>query len=318
METSTPCDLCSENDFTAIASLDRHNKPLDTVVCNSCGLVRHADVPSESKLAEFYSGSYREEYNGEKTPGPRRVMRAWVNGQRICDQIGSAIPSGARVLEVGAGIGCTVKVFEKAGFQAEGIDPGGEFLKYSRDKLHTSVRVCNLYDLPQDQQFDAVLLVHVIEHLRSPVTALKHIAGLLKPDGMFYVECPNLQAPFASRSRLFHYAHIHNYVPATLEQTGQAAGFQLRKQFGDRNDTNLQMLFQKSDNVTLKTDPMTAQQTLQDLKRSDFLPYHMRARYITDRTRKVASYAKEHLRAKDFVANLIEGCSESDPASRAA
>ncbi len=311
METSTPCDLCQQSSFETIADRDRDNRPLKTVICRNCGLVQHADVPSEDDLTKFYSGSYRKEYNGEKTPGPRRVMRAWHNGERICKQVSPALPAGATVLEVGAGIGCTVKVFEQAGFDSEGIDPGGEFLEYSRERLHTNVTVCSLDDLPQDQDFDAVLLIHVIEHLRSPVTALRHVAGLLKPNGLFYVECPNLQAPFASRSRLFHYAHIHNYVPATLKQTGEAAGFELQQRFGDDEDPNLQMLFHQSSNVKLQIDPGNVQRTLDDLHKADFLPYHLRRRYLTDRTKKVALYAREHLNAKGFVADLIENCDQS-------
>ncbi|MCH2200475.1 MAG: class I SAM-dependent methyltransferase [Fuerstiella sp.] len=318
MKTEIPCDLCGRNIFDRIADRDRDNRPLDTVICTNCGLVRHADVPSEEDLATFYSGSYREEYNGEKTPGPRRVMRAWLNGERICRQISSAIPAGAKILEVGAGIGCTVKVFEQAGFRAEGIDPGGEFLTYSRERLRANVTICSLDDLPGTSQFDAVLLIHVIEHLRSPVNALRRIAGLLKPDGLLYVECPNLQAPFASRRRLFHYAHIHNLVPETLQQFGAAGGFELQQRFGDGQDPNLQMLFRKTSDVILKTDPLNAQRTLKGLRRTDFLPYHLRARYMIDRVRKVSSYAREQLRAQAFVERLIDNCSGSQIGSRAA
>ena len=318
METETPCDLCAQNTFERIANRDRDNQLLDTVICNSCGLIRHLDVPSEEDLACFYSGSYREEYNGEKIPGPRRIMRAWLNGERICQQISPALPAGARVLEVGTGIGCTVKVFEKAGFYAEGIDPGGAFLKYSRHHLKTNVTVHSLEDLPVNRHFDVVLLVHVIEHLRSPVTSLKHVASLLKPNGLLYVECPNLRAPFASRSRLFHYAHIHNYVPVTLQQTGAASGFELQQRFGDDQDPNLQMLFRKCDDVALKADPMNAWNTLQDLQKSGFLPYHLRARYVSDRIRKVTSYAREYFRAQTFVETLIKNCSETKTKSRAA
>ena len=302
------CDLCEHTDFQQISDTDRHGKPLDTVACKKCGLVRHAVVPSEEELAQFYSTNYRSEYNGEARPGNRRIMRAWVNGERICQQVAPLLQSQSRVLEVGAGIGCTVKVFENAGFAAEGIDPGGEFLRYSKENLHTNVKVCSLYDLPEQQQFDAVLLVHVIEHLRSPKEALQHIAGLIKPGGMFYVECPNLQAPFARRSKLFHTAHIHNYVPSTLQMLAEACGFRLRKRFGDEQDVNLQMLFQHSGDPALKIDAENFERTIADLQRSNPLLYHLRSRYITDRFRKLGSYTREILEASSFVKDLVREC----------
>lgn len=305
-----PCDLCSGSQFEAIADTDRHGDPLETAICTSCGLVRHANVPTEHELQQFYSTTYRQDYNGERTPGPRRIMRAWNNGERICKQITPFLQSESRVLEVGAGIGCTVKVFDRAGFDAEGIDPGGEFLKYSRDRLNANVKVTNLYDLPKQQTYDAILLVHVIEHLRSPRESFEHIAGLLKPGGMFYVECPNLQAPFARRSKLFHSAHIHNFVPSTLQMLGESCGFRLREKFGDDQDTNLQMLFQHSGEKQLAIDEGNYQRTVQDLNRSNPLPYHLRWRYVTDRLSKVAGYTNEHMQAKSFVEDLVRECAE--------
>ena len=316
----TACDLCSGTDFEIVARKDRHGQALDTAICSCCGLVRHAYVPSEEELQQFYSTTYRADYNGESTPGPRRIMRAWNNGLRICSQVAPLLENDSRVLEIGAGIGCTVKVFERAGFAAEGIDPGGEFLKFSRDQLNANVQITNLYNLPQKQNYDAVLLVHVIEHLRSPREAFDYIAGLIKPGGMFYVECPNLQAPFARRSKLFHSAHIHNYVPSTLQMLGESCGFRLRKRFGDNQDPNLQMLFQHLGDKQLKVDTGNYQRTVQDLNQSNFLPYHARWRYLTDRVSKLASYASEHLQAKNFVKGLVAACSTDNaaPASKTA
>ncbi|MCA9084159.1 MAG: class I SAM-dependent methyltransferase [Planctomycetaceae bacterium] len=306
--SDTRCDLCGDSSCSVISDTDRHGQPLTTVMCDNCGLVRHRDIPSEEELREFYSTNYREEYNGERIPGPRRIMRAWNNGLRICRQISNHLPSGGSVFEVGAGIGCTVKVFERDGFAAKGIDPGGEFLKFSHDKLHADVAVGNLYDLPEDRSFDAVLLVHVIEHLRSPKLALLKIATLLKPGGLFYVECPNLSAPFARRSQLFHTAHIHNFVPATLRMLAESTGYRLRQRFGDERDPNLQMLFEYTGQCQLNVDPENVPRTLQELQRSDTLPYLARPRYLVDRARKLASYGEEHLRARSFVADLISTC----------
>lgn len=311
------CDICNGDLFDEIAGKDRHNKPLATVICRRCGLVRHASVPTEQELQQFYADDYREAYNGEKTPGDRRIMRAWKNGERICRQIAPELAPGCRVLEVGAGIGCTVKVFEREGFTAEGVDPGGEFLSLSKEKLRAKVRTASLYDLPRQKRCDVVLLIHVIEHLRSPKTALQHIAGLLKPNGLFYVECPNLQAPFARRSKLFHLAHIHNFAPSTLQMLAESCGFRLTKRFGDCQDSNLQMLFRNTGNAQLRIDTDNYARTMTELRRSDPLPYTLRFRYIGDRFRKIAAYAMEHLTARRFVRQLIAECSQEHSAERA-
>jgi 2-polyprenyl-3-methyl-5-hydroxy-6-metoxy-1,4-benzoquinol methylase len=302
--TSSECDLCGSTDFQRLSDTDRRGQPLSTVLCKCCGLVRHASIPSEAQLSAFYATDYRKAYHGERTPGARRIMRAWKNGERICRRIAAFLRPGCRVLEVGAGIGCTVKVFEQAGFLAEGIDPGGEFLKFSRRHLQANVHVNTLENLPGHQRCDVVLLVHVIEHLRSPRAALQHISGLLGPGGMLYVECPNLQAPFARRHALFHSAHLHNFVPATLQMLAEACGYELRHRFGDEQDPNLQMLFEFTGNCRLRIDEENFQRTVVQLSRADFVPYFFRRRYITDRIRKLCSYAAEYIFARSFVRRL--------------
>jgi 2-polyprenyl-3-methyl-5-hydroxy-6-metoxy-1,4-benzoquinol methylase len=298
-------------EFEIIGQRDRNGLPLETKLCRRCGLVAHRQLPTETELQQYYSTTYRLDYNGESTPSTRRVMRAWKNGERILRQVGPLLPKGGRVLEVGAGIGCTVKVFERAGFRAEGIDPGGEFLNYSRQRLNAQVQVGDLYDQPETHPFDAVLLVHVIEHLASPRKAMNKIAKLLKPGGLLYVECPNLEAPFARRDRLFHVAHIHNFIPATLEMLANSCGFAVEQRFGDQQDPNLQRLLRFTGDSQDVDGSRNYEHVLDALRRANWSPYHLRWRYLSARLQKLFGYANEHLRSRRFVAQRIAECASS-------
>ena len=188
------CDLCDGTQFEILDRLDRRQHPLTTVICRHCGLVSHEQIPDEHALDRYYQIDYRQDYHGEISPAPHRVVRAWQGGQWLFDRLKPYVPRGSRVCEIGAGIGCTVKVFELAGYQAEGIEPGVGFHRFAQDQLRAKVRRCNLYDLPAQRSYDFMLLVHVIEHFRSPKRALQSIHTLLRDDGQLYVECPNLGA----------------------------------------------------------------------------------------------------------------------------
>ena len=299
------CDLCGGTHFDVISSTDRHGQPLTTGICTRCGLIAHLPVPDEAEVADYYASRYRRDYHGERTPSDRRVMRAWNNAARIHRQIGPHLAPGARVFEIGAGIGCTVKTFEQHGFAASGIEPNTDFNRYTRERLHAEVENRNLFDLQATPQFDTVLLIHVIEHFASPSRALSHIHGLLHDDGLLYVECPNVAAPFATFGRLFHYAHIYNFAPETLEQLAAKCGFTLVKRFTDEAHPDIRMLFRKSAPAQPAIPEGQAERILQAVRRFGTAGYHLRPAYLGRRIAKLTGYAWEYLYAPWFVRRLL-------------
>ena len=305
-ETDQTCDLCGGNDFAVISERDRHGAPLTSALCNGCGLVSHLPIPSEEEVADYYARDYRKDYHGEAIPSPRRIMRAWNNGQRILNQVRDYLPKAASVFEVGAGIGCTVKSFEEAGFDATGIEPNEGFNSYTRGVLHAKVANTNLYDLISDDDgMDAVLLIHVIEHFSSPTRALTHMRGLIKDNGLLYIECPNIGAPFATFGRMFHFAHIYNFTPATLIALAKKCGYEVVKQFKTDDHPDIEILFRKVEMPTaFQASSEEAKRTRNAIFRYNWLSYNLRPDYLGRRICKLVKYANEYLKANKFVEEL--------------
>ncbi len=300
------CDLCGGSIFEEISDRDRHGSELHTAICLGCGLVSHVPVPSEAEVAEYYATQYRRNYQGETTPSPRRIMRAWKNGERIHAQLAPYLKPGAHVFEVGAGIGCTVKVFEQNGFNAAGIEPNRDFNRFTRERLKANVANANLFDLPKSKAHDVVLLIHVIEHFTSPTKALRHIHAMLNDNGLLYIECPNLTAPFATFGRLFHYAHVYNFTPRTLADLAAKCGFKVMQQFSSENDPNIQMLLHRSDLDRVAFNPPHADEVKQAIHRYNWLTYNIRYSYLSCRIKKIYSYAEELISARNFVEKLLQ------------
>ncbi|MBI2823530.1 MAG: class I SAM-dependent methyltransferase [Planctomycetia bacterium] len=310
-EGGTPCDLCDGRDFQSIGKCDRRGRPLETVVCTHCGLVSHGHIPTEAELAAFYANDYRRAYHGEATPSHRRVMRAWRMGERIHRQVAPFLQPADRVLEVGCGAGCTVKVFELAGHDASGIEPNAGFRAYAADRLHGRVDQAFLYDVPRYPQYDVVLLVHVIEHFRSARQALEHIYATLRPGGRLYVECPNLAAPFARPSRLFHFAHVFNFTPTTLAGMARRCGFEVVRQFNADSYPNLQMLLVKASPQPDAIDAAGYAATMQALHRYNALTYNLRLSYAAMRLGTLAGYVREFFTARQYVERCLARCDEA-------
>jgi SAM-dependent methyltransferase len=247
-------------------------------------------------------------------------MRAWKNAQRIYRQLAPHISPSDTVFEVGAGIGCNVKIFEMHGHDARGIEPNVGFQRFSTEQLRAQVEKADLFTPQDDRRYDLVLLVHVIEHFRSPRTALERIHGLLRPGGRVYVECPNLAAPFARPSRMFHFAHIHNFTPSTLRALAQRCGYEVDRTFSEPADPNLQVLLRRcnirhSCALDVEDDDDPARRTMAAMHRFNALTYHVRPSYLKQRAAKLLNYLGEQVFARRYVNRLIAQCQRSPGAS---
>lgn len=300
------CDLCGGRESFPVAQTDRTGQPLDTKVCRGCGLVSHRIIPSDSQLADYYRRFYREHYQSEKSPSNRHVLRAWLRAERAYRRLAPFLNPGDSVLDAGAGIGCLVKRFERAGFHVMGIEPGAGFQQFAREKLRANVWRRTLHDLPTQPSFDLICLSHVIEHLRSPKTALSQLHRTLRKGGRLYVECPNLAAPFARYDRLFHVAHIHNFTPDNLLALASNCGFEVLHVFGHGRSANLKILFKKGTPAPLRVMPDSCQTTLAALRRARPVPYYFRWNYLGTRVWKLIQYAHELVTADRTVRSLLK------------
>jgi 2-polyprenyl-3-methyl-5-hydroxy-6-metoxy-1,4-benzoquinol methylase len=316
-----PCDLCGQACFQVIDRRDRRHQPLTTVICRVCGLVSHEEIPDEPTLARYYESQYRADYHGEFAPAPHRVIRAWKGGEWLYRQLRPHVMAGSRVFEVGAGIGCTVKVFELAGFDAAGIDPGVGFQQFARQRLGARIARGNLYDLSSEPRYDFVLLVHVLEHFSSPRRALTHIHSLLHDRGRLYVECPNLGSPHSAPGKQFHFAHIHNFTPDTLEMLAGQCGFEVIGRLSAPRARALRLVLQRGERPGGTIDPGSYARTLEALRRYSPLGYHLRPSYLLDRIHRDLRFVSHHVLPAWRLRRLLDRCARhstlsTDPAAR--
>lgn len=66
------------------------------------------------------------------------------------------------------------------------------------------------------------------QHLADPCDALRRVHDWLKPDGLLFLEVPNLAGARKQAANTFHTAHIWNFTPETLERLAWQEGFVAR------------------------------------------------------------------------------------------
>ena len=140
--------------------------------------------------------------------------------------------AGRRVLDVGCGRGYTLRWLQRWGADVSGTQLSEPAAVRARGLLGKGrVFVGELADARYPARgFDCVMLWHVLEHVPDPVSLLREIARILKPDGLVYIEVPNAGGWSARRLGRHWLAydiprHLVHFTPKTLERAMAAAGF---------------------------------------------------------------------------------------------
>jgi 2-polyprenyl-3-methyl-5-hydroxy-6-metoxy-1,4-benzoquinol methylase len=213
------CNLCGSDTTLDICGKDRRWKKLGTVVCAECGLMRTQPMPNDTELEAYYRSEYRADYQMASSVPPRfHTTRSMRDARARLARLDPYIQPGRRVLDFGCGSGEFLKLAQDRGCTVLGIEPGEVFARYARDTHGIDVinAPWQAVDLP-DGQFDLITSNHVIEHLRAPVDAIGAMARWLAPGGALFLSVPDMRPNDRPAFERFHFAHVHGFVPATLQ-----------------------------------------------------------------------------------------------------
>ncbi len=101
---------------------------------------------------------------------------------------------GGRILDVGFGNGRFLKIASDMGWTAEGIDFDPKAVEVARAQ-GLNVSCASAAELAtRNARYDIITLSHVIEHVHDPISLLRVLNRLLKPNGHLWLDTPNLSS----------------------------------------------------------------------------------------------------------------------------
>src|ERR1051326_5314365 len=110
--------------------------------------------------------------------GRRRIIQSLV--ERICATLNKPNP---RILDVGCGTGANLKMLAAYG-KAEGVDISPQAVEFCGRRGLDSVKLGAAEQLPyEDDSFELVTALDVIEHLDDDIAGLREIRRVLRRDG---------------------------------------------------------------------------------------------------------------------------------------
>ncbi|WP_085993455.1 class I SAM-dependent methyltransferase [Oceanobacillus senegalensis] len=167
------------------------------------------------------------QWNDRALDWSARSVNMWETGSRkdIVPLITSYFKKGSKVLDIGCGDGYgSYKLYEE-GYDVTGIDLSSEMIALAKQKRGLEpIRFLqgNVNELPfNNQTFDGVMVITVLEWTENPLHALREIKRIVKKDGLI---CIGMLGPTAGPrengySRLYGEKTIsHTIMPWELSR----------------------------------------------------------------------------------------------------
>jgi len=240
----TPCAICGRmNDPAFMTVLDpiKHNQiPYTLVKCSECGLIYLNPRPGaegglESHPEEYWKRKnlfYQTEEPARTSTLKNALLRLFFAEE--IRHIKENIPPNGRLLEVGFGNGDFLQLLRNVGYQTLGIEADPASFGVAKKKHpHLELYNTSIENIAfKTEPFDAVIMIHVLEHVRNPNGALGEIRRILADTGSLFIWVPNIDCyQFRIfRERYFNLCapqHMYQYTPETLRRLLENNGFKV-------------------------------------------------------------------------------------------
>jgi SAM-dependent methyltransferase len=175
----------------------------DVVVCDHCGFAFADNIPTQSAIEEYYREMAKKTALLEKQMSkgalePDFVMRMH---EQSLPNILPHLRNDDSILDVGCYTGHLLSLLKREGFtKLKGLDPSEFAANVAAERHGIEVVMGSLFDELQLQQFDFIILTHVIEHIVDLRRFILRLRDLLNPGGRIYIECPDAHNFFLAKA----------------------------------------------------------------------------------------------------------------------
>lgn len=222
------CNVCGSSDART------HLRDLAGIIyrCKSCGLfyrdrseLKHVSDPTVAVWGEKYL-IQREEKEKVQLDDYKKILPV----------LSSMFSQKQTIMEIGCGTGRFLRLLCNDGWnEVIGVEPS---LLYN-ERAKQEAPLANVIEATlkeahfANEYFDAIVMLHVIEHLDDPCSELEEIYRILKPSGMLVVETPRFDTIWfkllRKRERSVIPGHLFFFTTNSLKMLLNKVGFEVHK-----------------------------------------------------------------------------------------
>ncbi len=204
--------------------------------CAACGFGQPAAMPA---MERYFDRMYDQRWSAAWIKAEYDADVKDVIFERILTALAQRLPQTRRkLLDVGAHAGRFIRLAQKAGWHAEGLELNPQTGAFAAQATGARIRQVNIHDLdPADERFDVITMTDVLEHVPHPRRVLRRVAQLLEPGGCVAIKVPSGPAQVTKerwRGRLMpgydptvadNLVHVSHFSARSLRLALEEAGF---------------------------------------------------------------------------------------------
>ncbi len=228
MENKTNKIICQN--CGGVTELWGVKKTYNIYSCVSCGLVFISPLPDPTSVYnhDYFSGASGGfgyvDYDADKEP-----MVPTFN--KYLDLFAKFGKLNGSIFDIGAATGFFLKIAQKRGYKVSGVEMSDHAAGMAR-KDGIDVSSGDMMSMSiENQSFDVVTMLDVLEHMTEPFTELLEVKRILKSGGLLVVNAPNGQSFLAKVLKTkWHLVlppeHLFYFSPKNLSMFLEANGFE--------------------------------------------------------------------------------------------
>ena len=204
--------------------------------CKQCSFRFTQDIPVMDAIGAFYQSDDYVSHSDTKKGLIHKLYHLVRNHtlQTKCALVVAETgKSVGKMLDVGAGTGAFSKTMKDAGWDVTGLEPDDTARKLAFEKNGLTLQNPNdLYNMPSNQ-FDAICLWHVLEHVHDLKGYIENFHRILNQHGKLLIAVPNYTSDDAATYGAFWAAydvprHLYHFSPDSMKTLANKYGFELK------------------------------------------------------------------------------------------
>lgn len=240
-DSNSSCDLCGNKSLEAVYKPESSSRGLKVYLCRGCGLVQSLPRVDRAPRRGATISAGADWGNVRYGKGFRTGFH-----MRWLKEVGR-LPEHPAILDVGANRGAFIDAAQLHWPQAHitAVEPDARVIGGYKHNPGVTLLNDRLEDTHlKSESFDLVYSSHTLEHLASPLDALRDHARVLRDDGLLLLEVPNIARIGGEDivEEWFIDKHLYHFSDATLRLAAYIAGFEILRASRPAEQSHLTLL----------------------------------------------------------------------------